>query len=92
MNFARSAAAALFGHEIAQGRLRQNVATQAFEQIANALSTSRQRQISADILGYDPNGRVLPTALALPTAVTGAAVSAGDTGTTFPPITALPGQ
>ncbi len=87
LNFARSAAAALFGHEIAQGRLRQNIATQVFEQIANSLSRSRQRQIAADMLGYDPGARVLPLT---PAVVGGAAVFANDQETAFPPITALP--
>ena len=87
LNFARSAAAALFGHEIAQGRLRQNIATQVFEQIANTLSRPRQRQVAADLLGYDPGGRVLPISAALGG---GAAVFAGDEQTVFPPISQLP--
>lgn len=59
LNLTQTMARAFFGHALSKGQVRINIATQLLGFIASA-GTTRSRQISARVLGYDLRAPVLP--------------------------------
>lgn len=68
IDLSRAASRFLFGNELAKNATTIGVATQAIRSMRNlAMEPSRQRQIMADILGYDPYAPIIqPRTLVAP--------------------------
>lgn len=71
-------ARALFGHALAKGQVRIGLARNVMNLLyRSATEPSRQRQIMAQVLGYDPMAPVVPpSSLAIPSAIPAAMESA----------------
>ena len=65
IDLSRGVAVAMFGHGIAQQGFKVNLAYRAINAMRGQASATRQRQIMADMLGYDPNMPLIPLAPAL---------------------------
>jgi len=64
-----------FGHALSKGQARMSMFMAGIDAIKNASSTSRKRQITSDLLGFDPSVNTLPV---LPLGAAGALQTLGE--------------
>lgn len=65
IDLSRGVAVAMFGHGIARQGFKVSLARQAIDAMTGRSNKTRQRQIMADMLGYDPSMPLIPVAPAL---------------------------